>query len=88
MSSESEGSPLRMQERLHECLTAEPYASKYVNRKWIFEAKQPYQQYACRAPNCKKRVRTYCACAPGHWLCKAHHIDHAVEVRVGNTVVD
>lgn len=86
MSSESEGSPLRVEERVHECLTAEPYASRYSNRRWYLEAKQPYQQYACRAPSCKKRVRTYCACTPGHWLCKVHHLDHAVAIRVGHTV--
>jgi hypothetical protein len=60
-------------------VTAPPFAKEYRNRKWDEGAGCKYQQYICRAPGCKKAVRTCCACSLGHWLCSKHIVEHAVE---------
>jgi len=63
----------------HTMQTSPPKAREYRNRKWVCDAKQTHQQYTCSVPGCKKKVRTYCVCTPGAWLCTDHMIQHAVE---------
>ena len=53
---------------LHQLMTAPPHAKHYRNRQWNTTAESKYQQYMCRN-HCGKKIRTYCACTPGHWLC-------------------
>ena len=53
---------------VHRILTAPKHAKKYQRRRWECTAAAPYQQYKCRG-GCNKKVRTYCACSPGVWLC-------------------
>ena len=53
---------------VHRILTAPKHAKKYQRRRWECTAAAPYQQYKCRG-ECNKKVRTYCACSPGVWLC-------------------
>jgi L-asparaginase len=59
-------------------VSAPSHAKEYRNRTWVCTAAIPHQQYTCKAPGCKKRVRTCCACELGYWLCTTHIVDHAV----------
>ena len=63
----------------HDIMSAPPHASAYRNRKWVCDAKQRNQQYACKWPQCGVRTRNYCACTPGYWLCASHVIKHAMD---------
>ena len=60
----------------HTLLTAPDHASFFSNDRWTCHAQTKYPQYVCRAPGCKRRIRTYCQCNPGHWLCDRCFIDH------------
>ena len=60
----------------HELETAPPNASKFMSGKWVCEAKQKHQQYRCTWDGCKKRIRTYCSCSPGVWICNSCWVDH------------
>lgn len=65
--------------------TAPAHAREYRNRTWVCDAKLRYQQYLCKEVGCKNRVRTYCACMIGHWMCPNHVLKHAVsKVTTGN----
>ena len=50
----------------HSWETAPTHASKFKRRKWVCNAKTPYQQYHCRGDKCKKDVRRYCTCDIGY----------------------
>jgi hypothetical protein len=75
------GSPLNEHERVHELRMAPKHASKYVNRRWVTDAPQMYQQHRCTTLGCKKRVRTFCTCTPGMWLCNGWHTNHCIRVQ-------
>jgi hypothetical protein len=53
---------------VHRLMTAPPHAKCFRNRRWICSARSKHQQYMCRN-HCGKKIRTYCACLPEHWLC-------------------
>ena len=59
-------------------ISAPPFAREYRNRAWDCSAPIRNTQYVCKAPGCKKRVRTCCACMLGHWMCPTHIVRHAV----------
>ena len=63
----------------HELVKAPPHCGKYERGKWVNNCKQEYQNYPCRTPNCKKRIRTCCSCALGVWMCNNCHILHVVD---------
>ena len=56
-------------------MIAPKHAQKYKNCRWICDAKCAYQQYRC-SMHCGKRIRTFCACSPGVWICTACHMIH------------
>jgi hypothetical protein len=60
--------------------TAPIHAKNFVAGRWELTAKDKYQRYTCKAPECSKRCRTYCICSPGHWLCDSCINDHCIEV--------
>ena len=53
---------------VHKLLTAPKKAKKYHNRRWYCTAARDYQQYKC-THGCGRKIRTYCACTPGKWVC-------------------
>jgi hypothetical protein len=53
---------------VHQLMTAPPHAKCFQNRRWICSARSKHQQYMCRN-HCGKKIRTYCTCLPGNWLC-------------------
>ncbi len=53
---------------VHQLMTAPPHAKAFRNRQWISTAVSRHQQYMCRN-RCGKKIRNYCACQPGSWLC-------------------
>ncbi len=57
-----------------------PKNAHYFNgRRWILGAKDPYQQYQCKWPGCKKRCRHFCVCNPSVWLCSNCHVQHCID---------
>ena len=38
-----------------------------------------YNQFTCKSRGCKKKMRTYCICTPGEWLCSLHWCAHLLE---------
>lgn len=63
----------------HTLKRAPNFARIYRNRQWECTAVRQYQQYKCRS-NCRRKIRTYCACAPGIWMCGPCHVNHCIEV--------
>jgi hypothetical protein len=66
-------------EGAHTLCRAPPHARVFRNRHWICDAMQRYQQYACGGCRCSNRIRTYCACRPGVWLCGTCHVRHVLD---------
>ena len=64
-------------DEVHSLLMAPKHARNYKNRRWICDAKCAYQQYRC-SMHCGKRIRTFCACSPGVWICTACHVNHVL----------
>lgn len=48
--------------------TAPPYASLWTGTEWQYLSSK-YGQHICRTIKCQKRIRTYCRCMIGHWMC-------------------
>ena len=69
-------------DEVHSLLMAPKHARKYRNRRWICDAKSAYQQYMC-STHCGKKIRTFCACSPGVWICTACHVNHVIDAREG-----
>jgi len=65
----------------HELLKAPTYATRFVAGEWNFSEHEKYPQRICTAKNCKRRIRTYCRCNPGIWLCMHHHGEHRFELK-------
>ena len=61
---------------IHQLVTAPNHARKWSAGAWICDASYQYQGYFC-SMKCKKRIRTYCVCDPGRWLCKDCLVTHA-----------
>ena len=66
---------------VHQLMVAPLNATKYVNGRWLCNAKQPHQNYPCSFKKCgqpPKRIKTYCSCSPRKWICKFCHAAHVV----------
>ena len=64
---------------IHQLITAAAHARKWSGGAWICDAKFQYQQYFC-SMKCKKKIRTYCVCDPGSWLCKDCLVAHVQQL--------
>ena len=60
----------------HYLLTAPNHASFFSNDTWVCTSKTKYPQYKCKTPGCQTRVRSYCSCHVGYWLCRPCHSKH------------
>ena len=60
----------------HKLSSAPKFAKRFCDQNWVLGNKQAYQQYLCRTPKCPNKVRTYCDCSVGEWLCKFCFVDH------------
>jgi hypothetical protein len=60
---------------VHKLMTAPNHAKSYRNRQWTCTAAARFQQYMC-THGCGKKIRTYCACTPGRWVCCQCFPDH------------
>jgi len=47
---------------------APKYAGSWTGSEWT-QLTTMYAQHICRTYGCKRRIRTYCRCKIGHWLC-------------------
>ena len=70
----------------HELKSAPPHAKRWLGTKWDLTCSQDYQQHRCKWPGCKKKVRTYCLCNVGHWMCKSCFVEHVLDVETNNYV--
>lgn len=73
-------SKLRKRKRDHNLFTAPPHGKKFCAGKWDKTSKQKYQQFTCKQEGCKRKVRTYCSCAPAEWMCQLCFAAHIVDV--------
>ena len=67
---------------VHQLMKAPPHATKYARGRWVCTAKLRYQNYPCTFKNCgnpPKRVKTYCSCHIGKWICQYCHAAHVVK---------
>ena len=62
----------------HTLVRAPPHCGKVVGGMWKKNCKQPYQNYPCKTPKCKNRVRTTCSCSLGIWMCGHCHTMHVI----------
>ena len=62
----------------HKLETAPPFAKKICKGKWDKTCKQRYQQFACKSFQCSKKVRTYCICDVGKWMCQSCFVNHII----------
>jgi len=60
---------------VHRMQVAPNHAKNYRNRQWVCTAVARHQQYKCTY-GCGKKIRTYCACSPGTWVCYQCFPDH------------
>ena len=60
----------------HKLATAPQHAKKFENGKCDLSSSWTYQQYLCRTPGCTKKIRTYCICDVGKWLCNSCFAEH------------
>ena len=69
---------------VHQLQTAPHNALKYRNRQWVQTASYRYQTFRCTTPACKRRIRTFCSCEKGVWLCTPCHGDHLFNLGSGS----
>lgn len=62
--------------RVHSLATAPLFCKRWTGTEWDTTAKTKYGQFTCSDPRCKTKIRTYCVCNPGKWICKDHWADH------------
>ena len=70
----------RKRKRDHNFFAAPPHGCAFICGKWDNSAKQKYQQFTCKQEGCKRKVRTYCSCAPAQWMCQPCFAAHIVDV--------
>jgi hypothetical protein len=78
---EEDSSEQREVSSVHQLMHAPPNATKFARGKWVCAAKLHHQNYPCTIKNCgepPKRIKTYCSCTPGKWICKFCHAGHVV----------
>jgi hypothetical protein len=64
---------------VHNVVKCPPFTSHWNGRDFETASQFRYNQFTCKARGCKKRVRTYCVCTPGEWLCPLHFRVHLLE---------
>ena len=74
---EWEGGGELFPESIHRFINASRNARRYQNRRWICTADTAYQQYSCRFKY-RKKIRTYCICTPGVWICSYCYVKHVL----------
>jgi hypothetical protein len=64
----------------HELLNAPNHARKYEMGEWICSSKSKYQQFICQFNKCcRRKIRTFCTCTPGMWMCGKCHVQHVLQ---------
>ena len=64
----------------HEHRSAPVFARRWTGESWDTSSKTKYPQYHCKTPGCRNRVRTYCSCDRGTWMCRTCYIEHVQDV--------
>ena len=62
--------------------TAPQLAGAWNCERWEVLTTQ-YPQDVCRTLHCKKRIRTYCRCMIGHWMCPI-----CIGIHIASKVID
>ena len=63
-----EGGGELIPDSMNRLITVPSHARRYQDRRWICTAKSAYQRYSFSF-TCVKKIRTYCVCTPGVWIC-------------------
>ena len=81
INDEAEDRLLRSsKQKEHKLQRCPPHAKKFEYGKWTCTAEFKYQQYRCKRVGCKKKIRTFCSCSPGVWICNDCFPIHICEV--------
>ena len=64
---------------VHNVAKCLPFTLRWNGRMFEMTSQFRYYQFTCKSRGCKKRVRTYCVCTPGEWLCSLHWRAHLLE---------
>jgi hypothetical protein len=75
IAAEESAAGLESNTSVHKLMTAPNLAKLYRNRQWTCALVAKHQQYKCTY-GCGKKIRTYCACTPGRWVCYQCFPDH------------
>ena len=77
----------RVHQNEHLLVTAPAYAHEYMHGTWKKHPTSRYPEKTCKTRKCKNRVRTYCSCHPGMWMCVQCWGNHRECVGESNTSV-
>ena len=70
----------RLVSKKDHCLETAPFfAENFVAGKLKCTSPSQYAKHRCKTRGCKKRVRTYCSCSVGAWMCNGCFGDHRAE---------
>ncbi len=70
----------RLVSKKDHCLETAPFfAQNFVAGKWKYTSPSQYAKHRCKTHGCQKRVRTYCSCSVGAWMCNERFGDHRAE---------
>ena len=67
--------------------TAPQFDGHWTGTEWT-RLNTMYAQHVCRTFNCNRRIRTYCRCNVGHWMCSICIGIHIASRDNGNGVED
>ena len=64
---------------VHNVAKCLPFTLHWNGHMFEMTSQFRYYQFTCKSRGCKKRVKTYCVCTPGEWLCSLHWHAHLLE---------
>ena len=64
---------------VHNVAKCPPFTLHWNDPMFEITSQFRYNQFTCKSRGCKKRVKTYCVCTPGEWLCSLHWCAHLLE---------
>ena len=63
-----------------------PQYEKNHNGSWILTDKCALQRKTCATPGCSERMRSFCTCFIGQWMCVKCYGNHRKEVAINNYI--
>ncbi len=66
----------------HQFQCAPRFGKNITRGNWEFDRSKPYHHHTCNTPGCTARVRTYCSCSVGTWMCPQCFGEHCYDVAI------